>query len=129
MPALGRGSSRIGPMSALGQKQTYAVHQPISALPPKADMCGAIAAVRFGPIADTFGPPTIRGLSEARAIVGSKPFDLIVGQLRGDQAHASVDVVAALSRRIELELLDEIFVALLRQHGRFDRAAGAGAMT
>ena len=46
-------------MSALGQKQTYAVHQPnresgfphkvMSALPPKADMCGATRNVRFGP--------------------------------------------------------------------------------
>jgi hypothetical protein len=26
-------------MSALGQKQTFAVHKPMSALPPKADMC------------------------------------------------------------------------------------------
>jgi hypothetical protein len=34
----------------LGQKQTYAVHQPVSALPPKADMCGAARDVRFGPL-------------------------------------------------------------------------------
>jgi hypothetical protein len=28
-------------MSALGQKQTFALHQPMSALPPKADiLCG-----------------------------------------------------------------------------------------
>jgi hypothetical protein len=57
-------------MSALGQKQTYAAHQPhvrftpnsdreseipqkaMSALPPKADMCSAIRDVRFGPKAD-----------------------------------------------------------------------------
>src|SRR5262245_57463231 len=39
-------------MSALGQKQTYAVHQAMSALPPKADMCSAIPDVRFGPKAD-----------------------------------------------------------------------------
>jgi hypothetical protein len=57
-------------MSALGQKQTYALQQAMSALPPiatakadmpqmvmsalppKADMCGAIAHVCFGPIAD-----------------------------------------------------------------------------
>ena len=57
-------------MSAMGQKQTYAVHQPMSALlpiatakadfrqevmsalPPKADMCGALAHVCFGPKAD-----------------------------------------------------------------------------
>ena len=28
-------------MSALGQKQTFAVQNGMSALPPKADMCGA----------------------------------------------------------------------------------------
>ena len=39
-------------MSALGQKQTFAVQKVMSALPPKADMCGALAHVRFVPIAD-----------------------------------------------------------------------------
>ena len=39
-------------MSALGHKRTYAVQEPMSALPPKADMCGALADVRFVPIAD-----------------------------------------------------------------------------
>ena len=37
-------------MSALGQKRTYAVQKAMSALPPKADMCGATRDVRFGPI-------------------------------------------------------------------------------
>ena len=36
-------------MSAFGQKQAYAMHQPMSALPPKADMCGALVDVCFGP--------------------------------------------------------------------------------
>ena len=39
-------------MSALGQKQTFAVHQPMSALPPIADMCGALDDVRYVPKAD-----------------------------------------------------------------------------
>ena len=39
-------------MSALGQKQTFAPQKAMSALPPKADMCGAARDVRFGPIAD-----------------------------------------------------------------------------
>jgi hypothetical protein len=54
-------------MSALGQKQTYAPQvrftpdndresgfpqKVMSALPPKADMCGATSDVRYGPIAD-----------------------------------------------------------------------------
>ena len=39
-------------MSALGQKQTCAAHKVMSALHPKADMCGATRDVRFGPEAD-----------------------------------------------------------------------------
>jgi hypothetical protein len=39
-------------MSALGQKQTFAVQNGMSALHPKADMCGAMRDVRFVPIAD-----------------------------------------------------------------------------
>ena len=42
-------------MSALGQKRTCAVHSRMSALPPKADMCGATRDVRFVPIADIGG--------------------------------------------------------------------------
>src|SRR5262249_42866031 len=34
-------------MSALGQKQTCAVQEMMSALPPKADMCSATGDVRF----------------------------------------------------------------------------------
>ena len=40
-------------MSALGHKQTYAVQKGMSALPPKADICGAITNVRFVPRADS----------------------------------------------------------------------------
>jgi hypothetical protein len=39
-------------MSALGQKQTFAVQKDMSALLPKADMCGALADVCFVPRAD-----------------------------------------------------------------------------
>ena len=39
-------------MSALGHKQTFAVQYAMSALPPKADMCGATRDVRYGPKAD-----------------------------------------------------------------------------
>ena len=40
------------PMSALGQKQTCAVQNVMSALPPKADICSTLGHVRFVPIAD-----------------------------------------------------------------------------
>ena len=39
-------------MSALGQKQAFAIQKGMSALPPKADMCSATQNVRFVPIAD-----------------------------------------------------------------------------
>ena len=39
-------------MSALGQKQTCAAQKVMSALTPKADMCGETKDVRFVPIAD-----------------------------------------------------------------------------
>ena len=47
------GASR---MSALGQKRTCAAQYGMSALPPKADMCGATRDVRFVPIADIAHP-------------------------------------------------------------------------
>ena len=43
---------RQNSMSALGQKQTYAAQKVMSALPPIAGMCGALAYVRFVPRAD-----------------------------------------------------------------------------
>ena len=42
-------------MSALGQKRTFAVQNGMSALTPKADMCGALGDVRFVPEADMVG--------------------------------------------------------------------------
>jgi hypothetical protein len=39
-------------MSALGHKRTFAAQKGMSALPPKADMCGAKRNIRFVPIAD-----------------------------------------------------------------------------
>ena len=42
-------------MSALGQKQTFALQQVMSALHPKADMCSATWYVRFVPLADMDG--------------------------------------------------------------------------
>jgi hypothetical protein len=39
-------------MSALGHKQTFCDAEAMSALPPIADMCSALADVCYGPIAD-----------------------------------------------------------------------------
>jgi hypothetical protein len=43
-------------MSALGQKQTFALQKGMSALPPIADIRGAKTNVRFVPIADIGRP-------------------------------------------------------------------------
>jgi hypothetical protein len=57
-------------MSALGQKQTFALQKVMSALPPKADMCGATRDVRFGPIADMAATsPMILGQEKTPAYV------------------------------------------------------------
>ncbi len=50
-----RHSKSDRPMSAMGHKRTFAAHKPMSALPPRADMCGAIRNVCFGPKADIVG--------------------------------------------------------------------------
>ena len=53
-------------MSAWGQKQTFGSAIIISALPPKADMCGALDYVRFGPKADIRLPDQLVGSGEQR---------------------------------------------------------------
>ena len=57
-------------MSALGQKQTCAVQEGMSALPPKADMCGATRDVRFVPEADIPLVDQLIGASEYLARQG-----------------------------------------------------------
>src|SRR5262245_19415130 len=59
------------PMSALGQKQTFAMQQPMSALPRKADMCSANARVCYGPKADSCNAAKGRYsiISSARACI------------------------------------------------------------
>jgi hypothetical protein len=61
-------------MSALGQKQTCAPQKVMSALPPKADMCGAATDVRFGPIAD-ISPRSIILFAQAMSVSGSQEFN------------------------------------------------------
>jgi hypothetical protein len=57
-------------MSALGQKQTLALQKGMSALPPKADMCGATRDVRFGQKADI-------GAQISRQKIGATPKTLL----------------------------------------------------
>jgi len=53
----------------MDQKQTCALHQLMSALPPKADMCGAKLDVCFGPKADM---ETIKSVQEVRRLRAAK---------------------------------------------------------
>jgi hypothetical protein len=47
----------------------------MSALPPKADMCGALADVCFGPIADIKGSDRGFPVANARKVVGQDVVD------------------------------------------------------
>jgi hypothetical protein len=75
-------------MSALGQKQTPALQKAMSALPPKADVCGANRHVCFGPKAD-IGAHSITSSAMASSATGyrraqgrSAPtFVLAIGQM------------------------------------------------
>ena len=58
-------------MSALGHKQTCAPHKLMSALHPKADMCGAQADVRFVPKADIIAHSSLVSAAEIALIAGA----------------------------------------------------------
>jgi hypothetical protein len=75
-------------MSALGQKRTFAVQNGMSALPLKADMCGATRHVRFVPIADTV--PTL--------------LDNLIGALLERQGHIEAERLRSLEVDHKLEL-------------------------
>ena len=75
-------------MSALGQKQTWAMQNVMSALPPKADTCGATRDVRFVPIADTV--PTL--------------LDYLIGALLEGQGHIETERLRSLEVDHKLEL-------------------------
>ena len=86
-------------MSAVGQKQTFAPQKAMSALPPKADICGAKTNVCFGPRADIV---PIRPRLSARHLLRrqrqklrrgfqdpSPPWGLV--ELVGERAHGNRD--------------------------------------
>ena len=75
-------------MSALGQKRTCAAQKAMSALPPKADMCCALADVRFGQIAD----------------IATLLFDYFVGALLKLQRHLEAYCFGSFEVDYELEL-------------------------
>ena len=83
----------VPPMSALGQKQTYALQQGMSALPPIADICSAHADVRFGPIAD----------------ISQVSFDDLVGAAKHCRGHHKAERLGGLK-------IDHQFVLSWRLH-------------
>src|SRR5215831_14367940 len=61
------------PMSALGQKRTFALQNDMSALSPRADMCGPTWDVCYGPIADIkVGEYSLCGAFDPRADFAAK---------------------------------------------------------
>ena len=72
-------------MVALGQKQTFAAHKSMSALPSKADMCGAKRDVRLVPIADIWPGLFWLGL-----------FDHLIGALLHLQRHIEAQSLRGL---------------------------------
>jgi hypothetical protein len=69
-----KGGTSFPHMSALGQKQTFAPQKVMSALPPKADMCGATRDVRFGPKADINDIHSITASARASSEGGNSAF-------------------------------------------------------
>src|SRR5262249_57634403 len=65
-------------------------------------------------------------LPEAVSIVGCQTIDLGRREPRGDRSHSPIDVIAAVTGGIHLQLQDEVIPTLLGQNGGLDGAAGAG---
>ena len=72
--------------------------------------------------------PAGPSLPETRAIIAGEALHLGFCQPRSNHAHPRINVIAPFARRIELELLDDVFVPLFGEHRRLDRPAGARAM-
>ena len=77
-------------LSALGQKQTFALQKAITALPPKTDMCSATQHVRFVPEADIGANCVLL-------------FDDFVGAQRETRGDGIVDCLGSLQVNDELE--------------------------
>src|SRR6185437_12892459 len=60
------------------QKQTFAAQKVMYALPPKADMCGAIRDVRFVPTADTRKLCSSRPWPSAQELVSAEVFGCFI---------------------------------------------------
>src|SRR5262245_46753727 len=106
-------------MSALGHKQTCASQKAMSALPPKADMCGATRDVRFGPIADIRPHSIDQFISAAEQRLRHDEAERLGGRevdyklILGRRLHRQVGRLLALEDAIDIagcasELFDQI---------------------
>src|SRR5262245_6997879 len=88
-------------MSALGQKQTCAVHQPMSALPPKADKCSALAHVGLS-------APKLPGSRLLEESYGANRFGMAVskGQAAGRLAYMSEFIDEARASGLIQRIID-----------------------
>src|SRR5262245_34806177 len=82
-------------MSALGHKRTFTLHQPMSALPPKVDICSALAHVRFGPIVDM----TTNMFSITNTMVERSSVQLMVCLLVENPGNQRIDKIRPHDRR------------------------------
>jgi hypothetical protein len=81
-------------MSAKGHKQIYAPQKAMSALPPKADVCGALACVCFGPKADIGQRYSITSSARLSSECGTvRPSTLAVLRLISGARHARAGLV------------------------------------
>ena len=92
----------------MGQKQTFAPQKVMSALPPKADMCGAARDVRYGPEAD-IGRIT-RSLRRLR---------LIVTAARQDQAHEPTGHLQSAQGTADVRSWSKVDISQRKRHVRF----------
>ena len=98
-------------MSALGHKRTFAVQKGTSALPPKADMCGATGDVRFGPKADIQDGYDRSSRNAIAAMLN----------MRGRRRFTDSDLVYWLGRRSRTTI--QIMVAIISVPPRADASA------
>ena len=87
---------------ALSQKRTCATQMVMSALPPKADMCGATGNVGYGPIADIVASAILNDFAECMFAVWALKGAFIVSRfVRLDPREPHASSAFRTSRQVE----------------------------